>query len=223
MMAIWREQLERRDEIRRSDIYPVRAIEPLWIVIEGADGTGKTTLARRLQTTIQHSRYLHFPNHNGDWSLPDTISKHCSMFLYAAELVDGYHRTIMPMLYNDEVNVICDRWFMSNFVYHLGNANAEWATFLQDEGKISRMPDIVIVLDEPYHVIKDRRDDLRVMPKKTYDQIRQAYQRFNAAASISNTTLIYNKVDETQDDIYADILDKMFQRNLIEKHDGSET
>ena len=87
---------------------------PFWILLEGVDGVGKSTVARELaklpQIVGENPLVLHCPCPNDD-TVGDRIFEcpEASLWYRAAEEIEAYHRQILPALLEDRT-VICDRW-----------------------------------------------------------------------------------------------------------------
>lgn len=104
-------------------------MKPLWIIIDGVDGAGKTTLCKSLQTALNlrnNTKVIHLPykhciyyedirellTHN-DNSNPDLIQ-----YYMVANYRDALQNFIIPTL-NTGTNVILDRWITSTIVYNI--------------------------------------------------------------------------------------------------------
>lgn len=135
------------------------------IVIEGIDGTGKTTLQHQLvghyEGIIQlPTLAVKFP---GDEHTPICLtirsilfnphlrkSKQAELFLFAADMANTIEKTIKPALERD-VLVIADRWAHSMIAYQ-NTRNTLPTTNIQDIATIATrdvIPDGVIYLHPP--------------------------------------------------------------------------
>jgi dTMP kinase len=127
---------------------------PHFIVIEGLDGSGKSTQCRMLEETffqrglpvlatrqptetaigelIRDALHKVFPVEN------DTIA-----LLFAADRVQHYFNVILPALESGK-NVVCDRYFYSNLVYQ-GSTDEEYA-------RVAAYNKLVMEALQPSHV-----------------------------------------------------------------------
>lgn len=100
----------------------------LYIVIEGPDGTGKTTQAKLLADVFKKeghdSRYVHEPGQTPIGLELERIIKDANLersaetnfLLFTANRVEVYQQVIEPALANDEV-VVADRSWISSVAY----------------------------------------------------------------------------------------------------------
>ena len=201
--------------------------EPIWILIEGPDGTGKSALADKLYQCCKlwdgfYPELFHFPKHSQPWADINKVaySLHTSLFLRAAELIDGYHRHILPALDKTKAwpiepnSVICDRWLLSNFAYHYYGWDEDWWIKLQVWGAIRRLPDAVFILDAPYRVAAARKEIEHNASQ--YEQLRQAYDKilFFGRHVFPNIKRI--DADASLDVIFNEVIDSLKDWELID-------
>lgn len=147
---------------------------PLFVVIEGIDGSGSTTQGDRLASWLRSQGYrAHFTHepsggpagmlirlalskrlrgHGGSYhvegeELPaaSDIDGHTLALLYAADRTDHLATEIQPNLRNGRV-VICDRYLMSTIAYQGLTSEEEW---LYAINRHAPSPDLCIYLDVP--------------------------------------------------------------------------
>lgn len=134
-------------------------IKNLFIVFEGIDGSGKTTLAKKLTEKLNSlgysSKYFYEPTHSkfgleirkylkGDFH----ISKARLIELFLLDREFSVNQNILPNLKNG-VNVILDRYYYSMAAYQ-GNENMSPSQILQlNLEKNFPSPNVLFFLDVP--------------------------------------------------------------------------
>jgi dTMP kinase len=148
------------------------------IVLEGIDGAGTTTQAKRLVEALRKAgRDAHFTCEPSDGPLgrllreilagrhapvdPSTMS-----LLFAADRADHLHREVEPALARGAV-VVSDRWYHSSLAYQGADEDREWIRVLNQR---ARRPDLTILLDVDPEVAAARRAADR-RPEELYDRI----------------------------------------------------
>jgi dTMP kinase len=154
------------------------------IVIEGVDGAGTTTQARRLGKQFGERVYVtHEPSDGAAGVLVRQILRgehqrydHAALaLLFAADRVDHLRREIEPQL-EKGVHVISDRYVISSLVYQSLFVDAE---FVHGINRFARPADLTLLLAVPVQIALDRRQT-RGMPDELFDPI--DHQRKVAAA-----------------------------------------
>ena len=128
------------------------------IAIEGIDGSGITTQARRLVEYLKargHSAlYTEEPSRDriGRWIRellasaddPDVKSSmRVLSLLFAADRIDHFQRIVAPALARD-ITVVSDRWYHSSLAYQRTAVERDWITGLN---RYTRPPDITVFLE----------------------------------------------------------------------------
>lgn len=129
-----------------------------FIVIEGLDGSGKTTIVKLLKeryAAINHPCYTTFEptnNHVGRLMRSiisgkiDNIENETISLLFAADRYQHLHSEILPAL--EHSHVICDRYFYSSIVYQGLDAAAVERVIAYNQAAIDiRRPDVIFFLD----------------------------------------------------------------------------
>lgn len=141
-----------------------------FIVLEGLDGAGTTTQARRLHDTlVAHGRSAHVTREptdgpigrllremlTGKHTLPNgtAIDQATFSLLFAADRIDHWQREITPALDAGAI-VISDRYYHSSLAYQGTGAERSWITVLNQQ---ARRPDLTIFLRVRPEVAADRR------------------------------------------------------------------
>lgn len=139
------------------------------IVLEGLDGAGTTTQARRLADALAaHGRTAHVTREpsdgpvgrliremlTGGHAIPgQSISQATFGLLFAADRLDHVQREVEPALAAGHV-VISDRWYHSSLAYQGTGAERDWIRVLNGR---ARKPDLTVFLRVRAAVAAERR------------------------------------------------------------------
>jgi dTMP kinase len=142
------------------------------IVLEGLDGAGTTTQARRLLAYLQgrgHAAHgTREPSDGpigkliremltGHHALPAPIKEPIGQstfgLLFAADRLDHLQREVLPRLAAG-VTVISDRWYHSSLAYQGTGADRDWITALNAR---ARKPDLTLFLQVRPEIAAQRR------------------------------------------------------------------
>jgi dTMP kinase len=143
---------------------------PLFIALEGIDGSGTTTQLDRLVAHLRGcNRGVHATREPsvgpigrllrqilvGDHRLPDGTPADglAVALLFAADRRDHLRREIDPALAAGQ-DVVCDRYLLSSLAYQADEADAAWVASLARD---LREPDLTLLLDLPVSVAAARR------------------------------------------------------------------
>jgi dTMP kinase len=135
---------------------------PLFIVLEGIDGSGTTTqlglLARHLESRGRRVHPTHEPSRGpvgrllreillGGHRLPDgePADGLATALLFAADRRDHLRREIEPALAGG-LDVVSDRYLLSSLAYQAQEAERDWVAGLARD---LRTPDLTLLLDLP--------------------------------------------------------------------------
>jgi dTMP kinase len=139
----------------------------LLIVIEGIDGAGTTTQARRLADTLRAENLaVHLTREPSDGPvgrlLRDMLAgKHAPVdattlaLLFAADRADHLQREVEPHLAAGTI-VVSDRWYHSSLAYQGTTEDRQWISLLNQR---ARVPDLTIFLEVTPEVAAQRRAD----------------------------------------------------------------
>ena len=148
-----------------------------FIVLEGVDGAGTTTLARALGERLRAER---MPVHvsaqpsagpigslirqalagrvvlnSTSWGGPPSWST--MALLFAADRLDHLESELLPNL-REGISVICDRYYHSSVAYQSETGGgAEAVGWLRTINRHARMPDLTLVLDVSPELAAQRR------------------------------------------------------------------
>jgi dTMP kinase len=139
------------------------------IVLEGLDGAGTTTQARRLVAYLEgRGRPAHLTREpsdgpigrliremlTGHHALPDQpIGQSTFGLLFAADRLDHVQREVEPQLARG-VTVVSDRWYHSSLAYQGTGADRDWIATINAR---ARRPDLTIFLEVRPEVAAQRR------------------------------------------------------------------
>lgn len=155
--------------------------EGKFIVFEGIDGSGSTSLGRSI-TTYLRSRdrevtFTHEPSDGpmgqiirlalqgrligGDFDLSDDIDKlgsdnffnpHTLALLYGADRADHTYNKILPSINNGNI-VVCDRYLLSSLAYQGVSLDLDW---ILEVNRPAVTPDLTIFLDATVESAEER-------------------------------------------------------------------
>jgi dTMP kinase len=129
------------------------------VVLEGLDGAGTTTQAKRLVAALEAGgRRAHLTREPSDGpigrliremlvgghALADgrAVSQAAFSLLFAADRMDHVQREVAPALARDEI-VVSDRWYHSSLAYQGTGAERAW---IRDLNRAALRPDLTIFL-----------------------------------------------------------------------------
>lgn len=145
------------------------------LVLDGLDGSGKSTQFELLQTALQKQgvsiQAVSFPDYdspsaalvkmylNGEFSnTPDGVNAYAASSFYAVDRYANYHLH-WEQAYHNGTCILASRYTTSNAIYQMGKLpKSEWDNYLQwlAEYEYGRLelpePDTVIYLDMPVSV-----------------------------------------------------------------------
>ena len=117
----------------------------MFIVFEGVDGTGKSTLMKNVAKEFDNSLATFEPNSSKirEILFEDGVNKFSETLLFLADRAQHLEEVILPALEDDKM-VFCDRFVFSNLIYQ-----EEYKDFINLVHKHffnDIMPDLLIVL-----------------------------------------------------------------------------
>src|SRR5213594_3724105 len=159
----------------------------LFIVVEGPEGAGKSTLVRWLAARLRADgrRVVAVRQPGGTpvaeaarklaLQFPHEVAPVAELFLFLAARADLVHRVIRPALDEGQV-VVADRFDLSTMAYQVAGAGLPAAEVAQAIRLATGglVPDVTLVLDVPVALGRERQRTAR----KVQDRIeREAYRR----------------------------------------------
>ena len=137
----------------------------LLVVLEGIDGAGTTTQARRLQQTLtKEGRDCHLTKEPSTGPVGRLLreiltGKHAPTdattlgLLFAADRADHLQREVLPALARGAV-VISDRWYHSSLAYQGTDEDRRW---IRELNRRARAPELTVFVDVRPEVAAERR------------------------------------------------------------------
>lgn len=174
----------------------------MFIVIEGLDGSGKTSASRQLtyflQAKFKKKAKLTFEPHDascGGLFIRQVLEKKITTFsdetlalAFAANRLDHGDREIKTWL-NDETDnsiLICDRYYLSSLVYQ-SNERLSFE-YVMDLNKHARKPDLIFFMNVSNEVCYQRMD-IRNKPKELFEHSLSATRdKYNRAIQFLEET-----------------------------------
>jgi len=194
-----------------------------FFVLEGLDGSGKTTQISRLREWFSAKGLPCFATRQPSEGHIGALARAATQgafscenetfaLLFAAEHCQHYHEKILPALQRGEY-VICDRYYYSNLAYQgVDYAAVERITsYIQPvAGAQARKPDAVIFIDVPpdecmrrinasrseisIFEAKDKLIKLRERYLTTFEQLRKTENIFIIETDASDENAVFDKI-----------------------------
>lgn len=166
--------------------------DALFIVIEGLDGSGKTTAAKRLteETRGKFAGKLKFtyepndPSAAGDF-IRDVLKKKITEFhprvlayAFAANRLDHNYRVINPWLEEKDNIIISDRYYLSSLVYQ---SSPDFSfERVMELNELARKPDLIFfvnVSNETCYQRLNKRSQARELFEGKFDETRTKFRK----------------------------------------------
>jgi dTMP kinase len=194
------------------------------IVLEGLDGAGTTTQARRL---VEHLSGRGVPAHltrepsdgpigrliremlTGHHAIPDqSIAQSTFGLLFAADRLDHLQREVEPKLAAG-VTVVSDRWYHSSLAYQGTGADRDWIATLNSR---ARPPDLTIFLQVRPEIAAQRRVAAGRVQELFEDLRMQQEVDAGYRATIAELTALGERIEILDGELPAD---HVFQQILL--------
>ncbi len=140
-----------------------------FIVFEGIDGSGKTTLSKMLaQELAQKGPKVHWtcePTHNVIGKMIRSVLTHqlemneqSIAALYLADRMDHIQHPEYGMLHqlNAGDHVISDRYYLSSYAYHVPHVSLDWVVDANSIAANVLRPDVIFFIDIDVQTSMDR-------------------------------------------------------------------
>ncbi len=192
-----------------------------FIVVEGADGSGKTTLSRRLQESIPNSLWTCETSHGTVGQLirqilakkQEPLDRFTMAALFTADRLDHLHRVIRPALETGK-RVICDRYYYSTYIYQQLYKEHALMLFNAMSSHPILKPDLTLVIDVDPSVASDRRKHRRgdaslFEDKKTQREVCAQYSSLKAR--FPNDWIIRIDGNQSAENVYNDAVAALYR------------
>ena len=208
-----------------------------FIVFEGLDGAGKSSLIQNLQHKLDRNRirYILTREPGGTplaeqlrelliWDGGDTPVERTELLLYGAIRAQHVERKIKPAL-KDDYWVLCDRFTGSTYAFQKGGRGlkADDIHWLNQYATDGLEPDLNVLLDLPVEVSLKRmqeraqssgvgKDRFEMEKSSFHQRVRDAY--LELANEKPEKWLVLN-ADQNREKILADFASAMKERGLL--------
>ncbi len=186
----------------------------IFIVIEGLDGSGKTTQATLLANKLSKSYNVFCTAEPSRGKIGTFIRESClyeenrlpveaEALLFAADRIEHMQNDIGPVLAEDKI-VICDRYIFSSLAYQGGaGLSLDWIKTINAR---ALQPDFSIFIDvSPEHVLERLRRKKSVMETlETQQRVREIYLKF-----VEKGELILIDGDKPKEIVAAELCSKV--------------
>jgi dTMP kinase len=193
------------------------------IVIEGLDGAGTTTQAKRLVEHLNANgrnayatrepsdgpvgRLIREMLTGGHAITGEKLSQGTFGLLFAADRLDHMQREVEPHIAAGAL-VVSDRWYHSSLAYQGTGADRDWITMLNSR---ARKPELTIFLQVRPEVAAKRRAEARRIPELFEDLQMQIDVDAGYKATIAELQALGERIEildgeQTQDQVFAAIL-----------------
>lgn len=137
----WRLARERNTAWPRPERFPGPGKNGFYLALEGIDGSGKSRLARALQSLLPYSRVIAETWAPGRPVPPEQIEAALTM-----QREEHLEREVLPELEQGRT-VIADRCYLSTAAYQ--GTDSDWQRLLEQQARRFRQPDLVLILTLP--------------------------------------------------------------------------
>jgi len=190
----------------------------MFICVEGLDGSGKTTQAKRLVNNLRlrgfDSVYTTEPTKgevgrfirrfvlNRDKRVPATLEA----LLFAADRIDHVEKEITPFLKQDMV-VVCDRYVHSSLAYQgAAGLNLEWVEYIN---QFVLKPNLSLLIDASTDVVVKRLKKKKTV-METAQNLKKVREIYMNLAQKQHLTIIDG--GKSINEVANNILDVVLQR-----------
>jgi len=184
------------------------------IVLDGIDGTGKTTQAKRLLATLQkkgwEAVYFREPS-DSRWGLEikrkaaiaDSLSPEDELDLFQRDRRENVAKNIEPVLREKKV-IVLDRYYFSTIAYQ-GARGLDPEMIRRQNESFAAKPDLVFILDIAPQEGLDRIAKSRKKMDIHFEQEDYLVKVRNIFRSFEGKTIHYIDASRPEDAIYKDI------------------
>jgi len=204
----------------------------LFLVIEGIDGVGKTTQAKKLVEFLKSKKikaeYTTEPTHWSSYGkklresffAPERLSVEEEFRLFLEDRKEHIAKEVLPLI-EQETIVVCDRYYFSSAAYQ-GSRGLDWKYILEENMKVVPPPDITFLIDIPVEKAIDRISNGRAGKINTFEKrenlikVRKIYHKI--AQEFSDLIVVIDGTDNIEavhELIIKNLKPKLLEKNLI--------
>ncbi len=159
-----------------------------YVVLEGVDNCGKSTIAKELNKRLSNSVVIQEPSKEGklrDIILNDKINDYTRQLLLIASRNETLLRQVYPYKYTDKI-IISDRNYLSQLVY-CDYKSFDMVFELNRQFMREYKPDITFIIDVPNDILLERANnsqELNKLDSLEYDIINSRVMRYSDMGSL---------------------------------------
>jgi len=188
------------------------------IVVEGIDGTGKTTLARNIYLRLKNKGFpamFTFEPTDGPWgkklrrsfSAPGRLTPQEELELFHKDRKEHVEKTIRPSLEQGEI-VICDRYYFSTMAYQ-GARGLDPEAIRKTNETFAPVPDRVLLLElDPEAAIKRIREGRGELPDN-FEQLEYLKKVVGVFKSLSDQFIVRIDADLPPEELLNSAWDRI--------------
>lgn len=189
-----------------------------FIVLEGADGCGKTTHGKKL---------VEYLNENGipaEMTFEPTDGEVGRLLRrYLKGEMQGSEETIAGLFLADRLNhitkedglidkleqgvtMVCDRYYLSSIAYNCMSRTPEWVFELNQKARELLKPDIIVYLDMPTEKLEERitnRSTVEIYENVDYQK--KVKERYERAFALDNSKVVRISSNRDRRDVFNDV------------------
>jgi len=192
-------------------------------VLEGIDGSGKTTIAQLLSRKLEEQgipniitaepRYQEYKEILAQLDPSEKTTPYIEALLFAADRLKHAEKVIIPSIKEGRV-VICDRYYFSSLAYQ--GAQGVPLAWIYELNKYVPRPDIAFYLDiEPEEglrrVGKSRDKRTKFEKLELLKKAREIYRTLSSSGEL----ILIDVMNKSPDQIVREILDVLRKRSLL--------
>ena len=194
------------------------------IVLEGIDGSGKTTIAHLLSKRLEEHgipniitaepRYQEYKDILAKLDPSEKITPYIEALLFAADRLKHAEKVILPSIRSGKVG-ICDRYYFSSLAYQ--GAQGVPLAWIYELNKYVPRPDIAFYLDiEPEEGLRrvGKSRDKRTKFERL-ELLRKAREIYRMLSS-SGEMILVNTIGKSPEQILDEILGILREKSLVD-------
>lgn len=166
----------------------------VFIVLEGIDGSGKSSVSHHLKEELENIVTTREPSDSPAGELADRTSReetppHYDFFLYLADRV--HHTAEIKRWLDDGKNVICDRYWGSTCAYQAASGELALDYTIETQEEFIQEPDLTILFDvDPEESLKRISDREQKSKYENMDYLKRVRENYLKLAEEYDWTVI---------------------------------